>query len=254
MPSKGYPSPCSVGTSTVRASPPVMPAGSPPAAPRTHRALQSPAGAWWQGQGRGSPTGTAARRHRGRTRPTRRARLPLALPQAVPAPHHPQQPRDVTLAAEHDHDVCLAAVDLGEGEGGHVTPHLESSLEGVVYHSTVQVGGVIHHPAGKAAAQHRGVPGAVAGGALPRAHGRDMPRPHGGEQHRAARQGSWQQPWGRAQRLSWASGSRCCRLCRAKPQLAGSRGRALAPVSIPCVSVAPWPCGSHLPEQRLTGT
>lgn len=157
--------------------------------PPTHRALQSPAGAWWQGQGRGSPTGTAARRHRGRTQPTRRARLPLALPQAVPAPRHPQQPRDVTLAAEHDHDVCLAAVDLGEGEGGHVTPHLESSLEGVVYHSTVQVGGVIHHPAGKAAAQHRsagrcGRRGPAPGtwqGRAPAPRGRAAPRSQAGQ-------------------------------------------------------------------------
>lgn len=54
----------------------------------------------------------------------------------------------ITLAAKHDHDVSLAAVDLGEGEGGDITPHFEGPLEGIVDDSTVQVRGVVHHPAG----------------------------------------------------------------------------------------------------------
>lgn len=65
----------------------------------------------------------------------------------------PACPKDITLAAKHDHDVCLATVYLGEGERGHIAPHLECPSEGVINHSTVQVRGVVYHPAREAEGQ-----------------------------------------------------------------------------------------------------
>lgn len=62
------------------------------------------------------------------------------------------------MAAKHDHDVCLATVYLGEGERGHITPHLERPSEGVIDHGTVQIGGVVYHPARGAEGQCCQVP------------------------------------------------------------------------------------------------
>lgn len=62
------------------------------------------------------------------------------------------------MAAKHDHDVCLAAVYLGEGERGHIAPHLECPSEGVIDHGTVQVGGVVYHPARESGGQCCQVP------------------------------------------------------------------------------------------------
>lgn len=62
------------------------------------------------------------------------------------------------MATKHDHDVCLATVYLSEGERGHVTPHLERPSEGIIDHSTVQVRGVVHHPAREAEGQCCQVP------------------------------------------------------------------------------------------------
>lgn len=127
-------------------------------------------------------------------------------------PSLPACPKDITLAAKHNHDVCLAAVYLGEGERGHIAPHLERPSEGIIDHGTVQVGGVVYHPAREAEGQCCKVPSScrsnpVLGGSTP-------PPP----EVIAVTTTSL-----RAQVLFWASGSRCC--CRPPLALA-----ALGPI------------------------
>lgn len=53
-----------------------------------------------------------------------------------------------TPAAEVDHDVCLSVVDTGKPKGGHSTPDLEGTGEGIFHRLGVEIRRVVNDPGG----------------------------------------------------------------------------------------------------------